>query len=162
MAHFKFGIYLILAFAFNWVKCFDEAADLNVKVTIQNLTTFLNENSEIKELFPLVKEQVSHDPTSLSKLTYSAGERVDGDQLVATVSESYSWNTSGDRRLVITYPRAGAGALITYIQIVVEQSTPHGKAAITKGGLGLRYIEFYIDAYQTNYMNYTVEIYGFY
>lgn len=44
-----------------------------------------------------------------------------GDQLVAKASDSYSWDSSGDRRLTITYPKVGQGALITYLHILVEQ-----------------------------------------
>lgn len=75
----KFYSLVAVAFAFNSAKCSNDALESNVKaIVIQNLTKFLNENPEIKLLHPLVREQLTDNPSPVSQLTYYAGKRVNG------------------------------------------------------------------------------------
>lgn len=79
MDHFQmFQIIVIFAFAFNSVECSSEASDSNIKINLKNVTSLSPDNPEVETTYPLVKEYITDDPTSLSKLTYYAGQRVDG------------------------------------------------------------------------------------
>lgn len=47
--------------------------------------------------------------------------RISGDRLVASATGSQQWGTTQDVKLTLTYPRSGTGAVVTFIQIPVEQ-----------------------------------------
>lgn len=44
-----------------------------------------------------------------------------GDRVVGTASGSQSWGSPQDVKLTLQYPKSGVGAVVTFIQIPVEQ-----------------------------------------
>lgn len=44
-----------------------------------------------------------------------------GDGLVASDSNQASWGTAQDVKTALNYPKSGVGAVVTYVQIDVEQ-----------------------------------------
>lgn len=84
MIHFKmFGVSLILTLALYSTKCSDDAtSDSNIKVIIiRNSRTFSNENLDVDASYPMDKKQLTDYPTSMSKITYAAGKRIEGKNL---------------------------------------------------------------------------------
>lgn len=44
-----------------------------------------------------------------------------GDRLVASNSQSQQWGSVQDVTLTLTYPRYGSGAIVSYVNISVDQ-----------------------------------------
>lgn len=59
------------------------------------------------------------------------------------------------------YPRAGVGAVITYIEIIVDQSSNLGRGFVTSGGIGQRQIAITIEAQRTLHFRQNTQIYGY-
>lgn len=68
-----FAVCLVLAFSLAKSSPID--SDVKVAV-VHNLTTFLNDNPDVKVLYPLVKEQLS--PSPKLQINYRLGNRISG------------------------------------------------------------------------------------
>lgn len=44
-----------------------------------------------------------------------------GDRLVASASSNQQWSVSQNVTQKLNYPRTGVGAIITYVEIIVDQ-----------------------------------------
>ncbi|XP_062557819.1 uncharacterized protein LOC134222675 [Armigeres subalbatus] len=97
-----------------------------------------------------------------SQIVYTVGSRLPGDQLVGTGQDYTSWETLQDVSLYLRYPQFGTGAVITFVEIVVNQSSELGDFYVISGGVGEQFIEMIIGAYATNYFQYSVQVYGYY
>lgn len=62
--------------------------------------------------------------------------------------------------LRLNYPAAGTGAVITYLEIVVDQTSDKGRAYVTSGGIGQRSIGVIVEALSTVQFTYVATIYG--
>lgn len=79
---FRLGVFCVLAFVLASV-CHGSPINSDVKFAIvHNLTTFLNENPNVKLLYPLVKEQLSEDPSTKLQINYRLGNRIGGKQAI--------------------------------------------------------------------------------
>lgn len=85
----------------------------------------------------------------------------EGDRLIASNALIQQWTAAQNVTQNLTYPRAGAGATITYIEIIVEQSLNLGRAFVTSGGIGQRQIAITIEAPKTSVFRQNVQIYGY-
>lgn len=47
--------------------------------------------------------------------------QISGDRLQATDSDEKHWNTPQNAKITFNYPKSGVGAVITFIQLLVEQ-----------------------------------------
>uniref|UniRef100_A0A023EG78 Putative secreted salivary protein n=1 Tax=Aedes albopictus TaxID=7160 RepID=A0A023EG78_AEDAL len=94
------------------------------------------------------------------QLVYTLGQRVAGDRLVSTQTDGKQWPTLQDVTLSLAYPQSGVGAVVTYVQVIVKQSSNLGKGYVVSGGIGQRFIHLMIEAYSTTYFNYSVQIFG--
>lgn len=83
-----------------------------------------------------------------------------GDRLVSTQTDGKQWPTLQDVTLSLAYPQSGVGAVVTYVQVIVKQSSNLGKGYVVSGGIGQRFIHLMIEAYSTTYFNYSVQIFG--
>ncbi|XP_055298544.1 uncharacterized protein LOC129566529 [Sitodiplosis mosellana] len=153
-----FAICLVLAFGY----CSAKAIDSNVKVAVvHNLTTFLSENPDVKLLQPLIKEQLGDVALPKLQINYRLGNRISGDRLSATAGASNQWSTPQNVKLTLAYPRSGVGNVVTYVQVIVEQSTNLGRGYVTSGGIGQRQVTIIIEAQSTLYFKYNAEIFGY-
>ncbi|XP_058443114.1 uncharacterized protein LOC131425321 [Malaya genurostris] len=91
---------------------------------------------------------------------YYLGTRIAGDNLVAVDGYNMTWPSPHDVVLKLTYPRSGVGAVVTYVQITVVQSTNVGKAVLVAGGIGQRFFQINVEAYSTYLFNYSLQVYG--
>uniref|UniRef100_A0A1Q3FN42 Putative transcription activator mbf2 n=1 Tax=Culex tarsalis TaxID=7177 RepID=A0A1Q3FN42_CULTA len=150
-------IALILVTVVALITAEDQPAPIDARVEIvQDIATFKTANPGV-ELIPL---DIAKSSTR-QQIVYSVGNRVSGDRLVAADSNGQSWATLQDVALTLNYPRSGTGAVVTYVQVVVNQSSNQGRGYIAAGGIGQRRISLVIEAYRTNYFNYNAQIYGY-
>ncbi|XP_055309445.1 uncharacterized protein LOC129573178 [Sitodiplosis mosellana] len=156
-----FAICLVSALALNCVECSDKALESKIEFNfVQNLTDFLAANPGI-QLEQLDKE-VSYDgPSSRIQLTHRLGNRINGDRLLATDSASQQWAQPQDVRLNLNYPKSGYAEIITYLEVITEQSTNLGNAYVVSGGIGQRRISVVIEAKRTLYWQYRASIFGY-
>ena len=84
-----------------------------------------------------------------------------GDKVQATDSDSGEFATAKDIELLIQYPESGrGGAVISYVVVLVDQSSNVGDGYVVSGGIGQRQIGFVIEAKSSTYFRYDAFIYG--
>ncbi|KAH8295879.1 hypothetical protein KR044_001282 [Drosophila immigrans] len=91
---------------------------------------------------------------------YTLGSRISGDRLVAQTADVFNYGSRNDVSLQVTYPEAGTGAIVTYVEIVCTQDNNEGNAYVIAGGIGQRFISILIEAKQTNSFAYQALYYG--
>lgn len=113
-----------------------------------------------------------------------------GDSLQGFAEKNFDYTTPQEIKVTVQYPGSGVGAVISYVQIDVEQvikrwlwlifiiscrldwfaendisnlfqSTNLGQAYITDGGVGQRKLTIVIEAKQTLYFKYKAYIWGY-
>ncbi|XP_058064185.1 uncharacterized protein LOC131213952 [Anopheles bellator] len=94
------------------------------------------------------------------QIVYTLGGRRPGDRLVGLSSDSKFWSTAQDVKLDLQYPQAGVGAVVTYVEVTVDQSSQAGTGYVVAGGIGQRFVRLVIEAYGTQHFTYTAAIYG--
>lgn len=86
---------------------------------------------------------------------------VPGDRLVSKLSGRKSWSQPQDIVFTIIYPTSGVGAVITYVQIDVnDQSNDLGRGVIVAGGVGQRNIQLVVEAKSTMFFEHRAAIFG--
>ncbi|XP_055540345.1 uncharacterized protein LOC129727011 [Wyeomyia smithii] len=121
---------------------------------VQDIAAFKAANPDV-DLIPM---EVARSPRQ--QFVYTLGGRVNGDRLVGSLQDGQSWSILQDIALTLRYPQSGVGAVVSYVQVVVNQSSNLGQGYVVAGGIGQRYIQMVIEAYRTSYFNYNAQIYG--
>lgn len=80
--------------------------------------------------------------------------------MVAEASDSYTWSSPQSVELTLTYPVSGTGAILTYVEILVNQDNYEGDAYLVSGGIGQRQITIVVLAYNTRNFSYLCQLYG--
>ncbi|XP_030379148.1 uncharacterized protein LOC115627565 [Scaptodrosophila lebanonensis] len=91
---------------------------------------------------------------------YVLGTRVSGDRLVAQGADVYAYPARKDVSLQLTYPEAGVGAIVTYVEVICTQDSSDGNAFVVAGGIGQRFISIVLEASQTENFSYQAQYYG--
>lgn len=86
--------------------------------------------------------------------------RLSGDRLVAQNADVYSYPARNDVSLQLTYPETGAGAIVTFVEIICTQDNSDGIAYVVAGGIGQRFISVVIEAQQTENFAYQAQYFG--
>uniref|UniRef100_A0A182PQ54 Transcription activator mbf2 n=1 Tax=Anopheles epiroticus TaxID=199890 RepID=A0A182PQ54_9DIPT len=162
---FSVGLLFLVGFTLLGSAICTPVAEQTVRVsleTVADLETFRKANPDLV-VTPLVArpEAISEGASARQQIVYSVGAHSAGERLVGLTSNQQSWPTPQDVRLNLQYPTAGVGAVVTYVEVVVQQSTSQGRGYVVSGGVGQRTIRLVIEAYGTNYFDYTAAIYGF-
>lgn len=150
---------LLVAFAVGLVLATDEKlADTKAEILL------VDDIEKYKEEHPGVVLVELDKPTQQPRvgIRYTLGNRIGGDGLVAQKSDYTSYAGPRDVQLVLTYPTSGSGAVVTYVQVDVNQSTNLGRGYVAAGGIGQRFIQVVIEARGTTYFQYNALIYGRY
>ncbi|XP_049292197.1 uncharacterized protein LOC125768495 [Anopheles funestus] len=140
----------------------DAASSVQVSIeTIPDLAAFRKANPGL-EVVPLTPRLMSVPEAGSTRqmITYTVGSLSSSDRLVGLTSKQQSWSTPQDVKLDLRYPTAGVGDIVTYVEVVVQQSTSTGRGYIVSGGVGQRNIRLVIEAYGTYYFDYNAAIYG--
>ncbi|XP_055617469.1 uncharacterized protein LOC129762895 [Toxorhynchites rutilus septentrionalis] len=122
---------------------------------VDDIAAFKAANPQV-ELVPL---QVARD--ARLQIVYTLGNRVSGDRLVASGQDGQSWSSLQDVSLNLRYPQSGTGSVVSFVQVVVNQSSNQGRGYVAAGGIGQRYIQLVIEALNTSFFNYSAQIYGY-
>ncbi|XP_058821145.1 uncharacterized protein LOC131683308 [Topomyia yanbarensis] len=145
----------ILALTATVLASNDQPSNVEARIQIvENISAFRAAHPELN----LVPVESTRSPRQ--QILYTLGNRVSGDRLVAADQNGQSWTTFQDVALTLAYPQSGVGAVISYIHVVVNQSSNLGRGYVVAGGIGQRYIQLVIEASRTNYFNYDAQIYG--
>lgn len=83
------------------------------------------------------------------------------DRLVAEEEQQFKYPNLHDVSVQMTYPeKGGQGALITFVEILAEQSSDIGNAYVVSGGIGQRFISMVVEAKQTQFFEFDAKVYG--
>ncbi|XP_055919891.1 uncharacterized protein LOC129951668 [Eupeodes corollae] len=108
------------------------------------------------KLIPLSQSRSTRDA-----ILYTLGERKKGDAIVSQASDSLTFKTPQRVVMNFKYPSEGeVTAIITFVQILIEQSNSEGRAYVVSGGIGQRSIEMIVEASNTTLLKFTSTIYG--
>lgn len=83
-----------------------------------------------------------------------------GDRLVAQNADIYNYPARNDVSLQLTYPETGAGAIVTFVEIICTQDNNDGIAYVVAGGIGQRFISIVVEAQQTESFAYQAQYFG--
>ncbi|XP_055919569.1 uncharacterized protein LOC129951451 [Eupeodes corollae] len=147
--------FLLLACVFSTTLANPAKNQTLVEIITIDDASKLKDISKGAELIPM-----SQDRDTKGVIRYTLGNRSSGDRLVSQASDSVSWNTPQSVQLRLEYPASGTGAVITHVQIDVNQSSNSGQAYVIAGGIGQRRIVIIVEAYNTYYFSYVSNIYG--
>ncbi|XP_058833278.1 uncharacterized protein LOC131691092 [Topomyia yanbarensis] len=146
----------LLAMATTILASGEAPTEIEAKIQlVENIADFKAANPDL-ELIPM---ETTRGPRQ--QILYTVGYRVSGDKLVASIQDGWTWSTMQDVTLTLTYPTSGVGAIVSYAQVVVNQSSNLGQGYVVAGGVGQRYIQIVIQAFQTTYFNYVAQVYGY-
>ncbi|BFG00099.1 uncharacterized protein DMAD_00174 [Drosophila madeirensis] len=96
----------------------------------------------------------------VESVRYTLGSRTTGDGLVAQGADVFSYPSSQDVSVQLTYPEEGAGAIVTYVELICTQDNSEGNAYVVAGGIGQRFISIILEASQTRNFSYQAQYYG--
>ncbi|XP_016986638.1 uncharacterized protein LOC108049819 [Drosophila rhopaloa] len=91
---------------------------------------------------------------------YNLGARIPSDRLVAQTADAFEYPQAQDVSLQLTYPEQGAGAIVSYVELLCTQDSSEGTAYVVAGGIGLRFISIVLEASNTRNFSYQVQYYG--
>ncbi|EAT33840.1 AAEL013885-PA [Aedes aegypti] len=153
----SFGIVLFaVAFGVAIASTEEEPLQIDAKIeVVQDIAAFKAAHPEL-DVVPL---EVAR--STRQQIVYTLGNRLSGDRLVGTSQDGTSWSSLQDVTLNLRYPQAGSGAVVSYVQVVVNQSSNQGRGYVVSGGIGQRYIQLVIEVYSTSYFQYNAQIYGY-
>lgn len=97
----------------------------------------------------------------LNQNWYTLGSRLTGDRLVAMDNGWAQYPSKQNLELKVWYPTNGVGAVLTYVQILITQDNgTYGRGYVTSGGIGQRYIQVVVEAWNTAFIRYDYALYG--
>ncbi|XP_058127776.1 uncharacterized protein LOC131290424 [Anopheles ziemanni] len=140
----------------------EEAQVLRSVVTIETVSdidAFRRANPELTVAkLPSTKAEVAE---GRQQIVYTLGYHIANERLIGLSSDNKSWSTPQNVKLDLEYPTVGSGNVVSYVEVVVNQSTPNGVGYLVSGGVGQRHVRLVIEAYGTTYFNYNAAIYGY-
>lgn len=86
-------------------------------VAASGIEQFLEEHPRMKLLQELSREE------TYGQIKYTYGRRISGDRLVGSNAQSQQWSSPQDVTLRLNYPTNGYGAVVSFLQILVDQVT---------------------------------------
>ncbi|KAH8409121.1 hypothetical protein KR009_008328 [Drosophila setifemur] len=135
---------------------------VNARITVvQDIHAFVAQHPGLK-LQPMEKHLVEGKARDAGSQTlrYNLGARMQGDSLVAQGADTFSYPQPQDVSMQLTYPENGAGAIVTYVQLLCTQDSDDGTAYVVAGGIGQRYISIVLEASSTRNFSYQAQYYG--
>lgn len=138
-----------------------QAVDLNssgVKVeVVQSIDVYLKANPNIT-----LTELNLNRNARMNQNWYTLGSRLTGDRLVAIDNGWAQYPSKQNLNLNIFYPTSGIGAVLSYVHIlIIQDNGTFGRGYVTSGGIGQRYIQIVVEAWNTAFIRYDYSLYGF-
>lgn len=138
-----------------------QAVDLNssgVKVeVVESIDVYLKANPNVT-----LTELNLNRNARMNQNWYTLGSRLTGDRLVAINNDWAQYPSKQNLNLNIFYPTSGIGAVLSYVQIlIIQDNGTFGRGYVTSGGIGQRYIQIVVEAWNTAFIRYDYSLYGF-
>lgn len=138
-----------------------QAVDLNssgVKVeVVESIDVYLKANPNVT-----LTELNLNRNARMNQNWYTLGSRLTGDRLVAINNGWAQYPSKQNLNLNIFYPTSGIGAVLSYVQIlIIQDNGTFGRGYVTSGGIGQRYIQIVVEAWNTAFIRYDYSLYGF-
>ena len=135
----------------------NESKSTEVKVlVVKNIKDYLQSHPNAT-LIPMKMSRQAR----LNQNWYTLGGRTMGDRLVATNNGWAQYPSKQNVELTIWYPTNGVGARLTYVQVLITQdASTFGRGYVTAGGIGQRFVQLIVEAWDTSYVRYDYSIFG--
>lgn len=92
---------------------------------------------------------------------YAFGYRARGDYSLANATTNLlRYSRPQNISVQYSYPAWGRGKNVTYIEVLVNQSSYNGSARITRGGIGQTFAEVLVEAQNTTFYGARVQFFG--
>lgn len=142
MARFEIvAVSLILAVTLNFMACSSDEIDSNIEISIvPDMAKYMMENpgqkmqpliTDISGVAPYNQKKYTLGARVAGKIEYKPSPRIfvhffryvwiPGDRLVGTASVNQKWTSPRNVRAGLNYPSSGPGAVISYIEVLVDQ-----------------------------------------
>ncbi|KAL5276152.1 hypothetical protein ACFFRR_001769 [Megaselia abdita] len=126
---------------------------------VENVKDYLSSHPGLRAI-PL-QRTFTKNARSGNLIRYSLGGRSKYDRLVAEEEQQFKYPNLHDVSVQMTYPEKGSqGAMITFVEILAEQSSDIGNAYVVSGGIGQRFISMVVEAKQTQFFEFDAKVYG--
>lgn len=129
------------------------------KVEIQvvdSIKNFIRDNPDVS-----LMEMTLDSSPRLKQILYTVGARKSGDRIVATDGNWAQYPSKQNLELSLWYPLNGVGAVITYVQVLINQDDgTFGRGYVVSGGIGQRNIKIVVEAWNTAFIRYDFTIFG--
>lgn len=138
-----FAIHFVIVSSETWGDISEKLETINISINVnasspKNMTKTVAENKNLTKLVEegqiftkLVESKPQHllqpravttgSVAATTTITYRLGNRVSGDRVIASTSAGQQWAVAQNITQNLVYPRAGVGAIITYVEIIVDQ-----------------------------------------
>jgi hypothetical protein len=126
----------------------------NVKF-IDNIEDFKAANPGI-ELIEMARADDPSDPSPTVLRRYYLGSRHPGDRLVWAPGARNTFSTNMNFQQTLNY----RGPRLTYVEVLVNQSSNSGRAWFHSGGIGQGSAQVIVQALNTRYFHYQAKFYG--
>ncbi|XP_055390160.1 uncharacterized protein LOC129619100 [Condylostylus longicornis] len=155
-------IAIVIVIAFGHPQTSDLPSEAKPKNNLKGKISLIDNVGTARRLFPgaTFTKLDKNLRSGKGSIVYTLGRRSGGDRVVATDSDRGEWGSEKDIQVLIEYPARGRGDIVTYVAVIVEQSSNVGDAYVVSGGIGQRNIGFIIEAKGSSYINYDAFIYG--
>ncbi|XP_001354364.2 uncharacterized protein [Drosophila pseudoobscura] len=135
-----------------------DSSTLREITVVKNVRLFAAQHPGLK--IQRLAKQPATARGGVESVRYTLGARVTSDSLVAQGADVFSYPASQDVSVQLTYPEEGAGAIVTYVELICTQDNSEGNAYVVAGGIGQRFISIILEASQTRNFSYQAQYYG--
>ncbi|XP_055390152.1 uncharacterized protein LOC129619092 [Condylostylus longicornis] len=140
-----------------------QSGTIDEVVLVESIEDFIKQNPDVT-VTPMNKEIPAVKAKAFGQkapIRYTMGRLSSSDRVLSNGQNSYYYPTLQDVKLQLSYPQSGVGGIVTYVEIIVEQSSGNGQAYIVAGRIGERFIRIVVEAKQTSYFIYRAAFYGY-
>jgi Transcription activator MBF2 len=126
-------------------------------VVVKSIQEYLQANPNVT-----LTEMKINRQARVNQNWYTLGARINGDRLVAIDNGWAQYPSKQNLEFKLWYPASGVGAVLTYIQILITQDNgTFGRGYVTSGGVGQRYVNVVVEAWNTAYFRYDYSLFGY-
>uniref|UniRef100_A0A0K8TRJ5 Putative conserved secreted protein n=1 Tax=Tabanus bromius TaxID=304241 RepID=A0A0K8TRJ5_TABBR len=151
-----FLVFLVLGGILTFGQCFPHKVDITSRTEAFEYVVLDSNNNPLENFTQIELSKSKVQATT----TYHTGQRESGDHLVGRAKGGQTFILPVFVSIKFQYPKSGVGALVTFVQCVVEQLLNAGKGYIISGGVGQHHITFVLESYFTTYFYFDCNIYG--
>lgn len=80
--------------------------------------------------------------------------------MACVAHDNVGWPTAHDVELKLRCPKAGSGAILSYVEIIFSVSSNSVKCFVNEGAVGMGYIGVTVQAWNTLIFNYSAQFFS--